>query len=594
MCPQMDLLVLSCDGGRRLEVYRVLSGELVYFIELGQAVEQLSWNASGTLLAVGCEKSCLVFDANSGKLVNRLGAAGGGCVSFVAVDTERQRAALVDVDLVPAMGRVPPLPVVQGPPGKVPGHPQALLGKDQLQFSSKRLIDLFISSTPSPTDPVELLCLFSENWLEIHYNLFCAGRIELFGSDTDDEITHHLAIDTANYVLTSNLMTMKLGLRSFELDVAHEMVAMAETGSKAVAILNYTDEVLTNNLNVEIRNYLEFSSKLLSILVDELQEKGDSSDAVDHLYELLMTGMMADELKDWFENTVGDRGVKKLERLGNQAFDITRKLIFNNLITSCEKLIVYLNELESLLDLDEDASTTLFSETFVSLKDLIKLMFEFIQKINKEQIYFNRFIEWVQIVLIDLAEDDRKNLKIDTQKVGIYLVNYFKRKSNLLMLIPNLKRFFNKIKINLMDIFELIRAQFRQKSFRKAANSVEIGDATEKVLFKHFNEIIFAICWNTNDDVLVVYSIERFSVKGKKKYNLNSGIKSVDFGVVNDSPYCFIVSGEELVKLALLDDSASTTTATLEPIAITINPTRNLGCLLSQHHFKPFKLTQLS
>jgi hypothetical protein len=362
--------------------------------------------------------------------------------------------------------------------------------------------------------------------------------------------------------------------------------------SKTIALLGYIDEVL-NFLSQESKNFLDFNNKFLGILKDELDKKNES--VSDELYNLLLTGMMNDDVKDWLENTIADRGVKRWEKLGEVTFDNVRRTIIYHLIPACERLIILLSDLKSIFEIllieqEENDMIPLINESLKSVKEYLNSIFQFIIKINREQELFNSCISWVNFVLIELQEEDpTSKYQYKTSEVSQFIINNHLERSILFMLIPTFRRSLNQVKINSSDLFDCLKRQIREKLVKDDMN-IELGEVSDHhQISSKGNELYVVTKHESHLEVFKVDIVSFLATKTVIQFNqpvtdfnsndeqiialTNSQLKAINFSQLGTTN---TISG---------DDISTTIVSSIEdltnPTNLSINFNEKIACIIS-------------
>ncbi|CCH46486.1 Anaphase-promoting complex subunit 4 [Wickerhamomyces ciferrii] len=586
-CPTMDLVAFTANNGKLVVVYRK-NGSKVWELTIQDGLAKgLVWRPDGKQFAVITTKNkCLVYESNTARLLTedqiRDDITFGEWVLSTDNSQRHKFSELVDLGLWKSLPKLPPLPN----------------SSKSNTFTTKVAIDGLIQQNDQSKE-MNLLMLFSESKLQMTFNaLFSVESIDLIGpaNDEDEEIVAHISQNLEDhYIITSSFTTMKLQLRHFKISMnkdyrlVHDLTSLS---SKIIALSGYINEILIF-LAQDIRTLLEFSNRFVGILKDELQ--GINDNVGDQLYDLLLTGMMSLELKDWLENTLGERGITRWSKTGEAVFENTRRTIFYHLIPSCERLITLLSHIKGTskasISQEKNFNFDIIDECTKSAQNFMKLSFQFIINVKKEQELFGSFVNWIHAVLRELQDEEPRTV-YKTSDVSEFINSHLER-SSLMMLTPQFRRHFNEIKINTNDLFTSIKSLIKD-FVSYDSQKYELGVVTEKqklkfqnenlYIYSHGNAIISIYKFDTNSQKLESIDIET----GSEVYDIQiSKEKDEIFIIINDELICF--QNEDLFNQHKshfkFDDLIITKRKkfpNFHPKYLTLNTLNNIGSLVSQ------------
>jgi hypothetical protein len=502
LCPTMDLLAVSTPSG--ISMCR-MNGELVYAIDVPN-VKHLEWKPNGKQLCLVTDQ-VLIYDSNTGKLMNTL-RGNIGITRWITLATEAKKKYEITMNITESLPKLPP----------VPGKPKHSI----TQFSNE----------------LDLLMMFAENSVDITmHGLFSLGIMQLY--DSDDEIVNCESLDESHYILTSSYMTMAYKLRAFRTTLIKHydlFIQITTASSKIIALLKYIEDVLSY-LGSIIKSYLDDNTRFLNILKNELAEENETMG--EELYNLLLTGMMREQLKDWIQNSLGDRNLKKWSTNGDSTYNSIRRTITYHLIPSCERLIILLSQLDSLSrsTMVNEFEIGFISESLESVKKLLILLYESIFKLNEEHETFKDFVLWLQHTFIEI-QDDRSSLKFSVSKVSKYINDHLERPM-IMTLIPFTRRSYNEIKINTQDMFTSIKDKIRMNVYRDPFE-VELGRVGDRQLMKIRDHSLYI--FSQYDKTLEIYRVHlRNRSMESTKVILNEVIRDIGISeklyVVSDKVY---------------------------------------------------------
>lgn len=430
-CPTMDLLAVSMNK-TSIWVFR-LNGERVFSINNRAEILDLRWNHSGKFFVVsGADSLMKVYDSNNGKLINLLPTSSGLPItlsSWSFMDVERStsgKAQLDDqfqeffkFDLLKFMPKLSnEVASVSPENGTTVNHnsnPQTMSESVTNTNESENLLDC-------------LLVVNANALLSMTFNnLFTVSDIEL---PEDCKYLQHATPESlfSQFFLVSN-SSGQLQLREMKLQVddslkRRHLLEVIEWSSQLVSIINHVRDQLSL-IVAEAEAYLKILDRHLGNLKDVLYEDVDLTTNFPHpsavedkivetLIDILLTGLVPRNLKDYWLNQFGERGLIKVSALGNNAYDNSRKILFSQIILALEKIIILLSNLEGVaaaetsyrlksLGISADSVKSAIKESQTLAKDL----YSFIWQVNAEQESFNKFLNWAKIEIIEkLSKED--------------------------------------------------------------------------------------------------------------------------------------------------------------------------------------------
>lgn len=554
-CPTMDLVALTSDNGKKLSLYRK-TGDRVWDTDIQDGlIKSVVWKPDGKQIALITSKNqCLIYDTNTSQILSTLQGAkdedfsiGGWFVSEIQSSGNFKKCSL-DFDIIKSLPKLPPLPSQSSNWGMA----ATATTSPEHKFATKQALESMIHN--SIEDDLDLLFLFSDSKVNIVlHELFSLGSVDLIPNNIEDEeIVNYITTDNKDhYFITSSFVTMKYKIRRFRasfIDDYEHLQEITTSSSKIIALQGYIDEVLTHCLH-DIKNYLDFNSRFIGILKNEIETK--STTPGDELYNLLLTGMMEDEVKDWLENTIGERGVKRWIKASEISFDGTRRSMIYHLVPACERILLLLGKLGGsakaygMLHNDEFQLSNL-QEAKESVKDLIKMIFDFIQKINKEQSLFNAFISWIQVCLSDL-QDEKPRVSYVTSVVSQFLNTYFE-KSGLLMVIPFLKRSTNSIKINTNELFSTMKDKIRKTVVIDDNFELCMGMVTESQQIAQIGKFLYVITFHD-----IVLEIHQLNLETLELRNISLTMSSQIQEIKISQNKILLLSNHELYQIDISD-----------------------------------------
>ncbi|KAK6458730.1 anaphase-promoting complex, cyclosome, subunit 4-domain-containing protein [Scheffersomyces xylosifermentans] len=183
---------------------------------------------------------------------------------------------------------------------------------------------------------------------------------------------------------------------------------------KLTSILNYIKTQISV-LQTEIKPFFQLFDRYLANLSDSLTDSNDIMSLENYFLDLLLTNLIPVESKDFWLNQFGERGFKRLSKLGNTTYDTMKEIIFSHLVASIERLIIILNDLNGQSQWFSDSDSKFqfglkvadIQELLEKSKQMLKVSYKFIWDINEEKNLFNNFINWIKVELIEkLSKED--------------------------------------------------------------------------------------------------------------------------------------------------------------------------------------------
>lgn len=432
-CPQMDLLAVSMNH-TSIWVFR-LDGERVYSINNRAKILHLQWSRSGKFFVLsGTDNAIKVYDSNNGKLVNQFATSADLPITLVSwasiniphsISPDGVAAPFMEVSRVEILDGMPKLAneidtsSVDGMDGIDGSNNDNNNNNNDTPYKSK----LVTNTTENNASMDYLLVVSGDSNVSVTFNnLFTISGILLPNLDHKC-LKHKMSHDFFKQSFLAHDSSSRLLLQDFEIDVSGPrnrgyFFDTIRWASQLISILNHINDQF-NIIKKDSTEFLTLYDRYLSNykdslyadidvmtsfpLPDEIEEK-----IVVDLGGMLLTGLIPISTKDYWLNQFGERGLMKLSTLGNTVYDNARKLAFTQLILGLEKLIIILSYLESLSKTadvmkEDDYGITLDKvQDAISLaQNLVKKIYAFIWKLNEEHEYFNQFLNWVQVEIIE-------------------------------------------------------------------------------------------------------------------------------------------------------------------------------------------------
>ncbi|KAL7274864.1 hypothetical protein RUND412_002226 [Rhizina undulata] len=455
--PQLDLIVLVTTNENVL-LYR-MNGQRVWGFAPKHAneatIEHLHWRPDGKMLALGySDGSTRIHDVNNGKPIHRIASEVPGfgkvtCVGWVdnyshskprpqdpdAAPGESSPQGLFDLDLGQMLPRLSSLPTSSGP---------------ESAFSSKATLDALVNAVAKGSEVNHLdVLLIGERGGKILlnvYNSFVIGTIEL------TSLSQHIAPGTKliRHTASSDLSTHSLLLSDsrdnllfstmdilFIQQFGQYLFQLASISTRVHATIRYIRETVTT-LESEFKTMNDLAQRYVNIIDEDARKVG--SEAELELFEILVTGLPTQILREWLVDVLQERNQKRWEKSSISGYESLRKLVHENLLPACERLTVLFCRLRGLARWKERGSPLgLDPDDFTRCLDVVSgltvFSHYFISKLNKELELFTAFASWLRHTLdelstvINIEDKPAEDPQIDTLKVAEYVSGYLHQSS---------------------------------------------------------------------------------------------------------------------------------------------------------------------
>ncbi|ODV81553.1 uncharacterized protein CANTADRAFT_19183 [Suhomyces tanzawaensis NRRL Y-17324] len=417
-CPTLNLLTITMNK-TSLWVYR-LDGERIYSVNNKSAITAISTISDGSYFCLaGVDGLIKIYDSNNGNLIKVIEKTFDkvNLILWNYHDTRHTQAnRFSNLFKVDVLRRLP---------------------KMTNDSSSQDIHELNNEST------LNYLVIVDANSLSMNVNnLLTISNIEF--PEANSEVICYL--DNCDMFSQFYLIRESTGLKLVQLtdnlkvpSNKEHLVDVILKICKVVAIMNYVNENL-KILQTEIKPFFTIYDRYLSNMTESLgaSENIEPSLRISKcLYDILLTDLIPENLKDFWLNQFGERGFKRLNKLGNSVYDLTRNVTFTTLIASIERLLVIMNQLRGLSQWFKDSDNELspglninvINDLISQAKSLLKLFYKAIWDSNEEQKAFNHFMTWIKREIIDKIskEDDMTSFLNQPQQVNFdhgEIINY--------------------------------------------------------------------------------------------------------------------------------------------------------------------------
>ncbi|OBA20193.1 hypothetical protein METBIDRAFT_44233 [Metschnikowia bicuspidata var. bicuspidata NRRL YB-4993] len=418
-CPQMDLLAVSMNH-TSIWMFR-LDGERVYSINNRAKILHLQWSHSGKFFVLsGTDHAIKVYDSNNGKLVNLFATCAEqniSLVSWASVNVSKSISPYDDSVPYQDLFRVEIL------------NNMPKLGNEVDPANSPYTSSLVINTTDSDTFIDYLLVANGDQSVSVTFNNLLTVTGILVPNSTFSFLKHAIGEDFYRQSFLVRDSLSQLHLQDLHIDVSEprnrsHFFDSIRYACQVISIMNHINEqfcAMQNEAKEFIALYDRYLANYKDLLYadvdvmtdfplgDDIEEK-----VVLDLGAMLLTGLIPASTKDYWLNQFGERGLMRLSALGNAVYDNIRKVVFTQLILGLEKLIILLSYLEGLskaadLMRDDDYGINLESvqKAITLAQDFIKKTYGFIWKLNDEHEYFNQYLNWLKVEIIEkLSKED--------------------------------------------------------------------------------------------------------------------------------------------------------------------------------------------
>ena len=480
LCPTMDLIVLSMNK-MSIWVFR-LNGERIYSINNKAVILDLTWSPDGKFFCLsGVDGYCKVYDTNNGDLVNLFEVSHPiELINWSSDMGQELEQAPDQLEQGPDQDH----DMDQEQPSTTKAAPQELFAVnilDHLPITSdfadfKHLNYLLVSSH-------DQLSIIFNNLVKITYKnsfkLIKNFNVNLFNQYYISESDNTYQLVKLSIPYEENIPKILLIFCKMKLIITNIKKNLVHLSSELVMFYNVFDRYLSNY-------YDNLNSSDETVPVTAKHES-----VIKSFSGILISHLIPNNLTDYWLSQLGDRGYKRLEKLGNNNYDLVRNIIYKHLINSLEKLLLLMTELKTIVDFSilPDSGNQAFNITEKDItqcihntKEFIKELYNFIWDCNEEQKLFNQFLSWVKFLIDTLNKynnDDDINLPVKfdyIQLLNYFNFNLFQSKIfNYLKLSLNTEILLNSTETDLISLFDenidnLVNQQM--KNFEGYINSI--------------------------------------------------------------------------------------------------------------------------
>ncbi|WEJ97397.1 hypothetical protein PSN45_004948 [Yamadazyma tenuis] len=572
LCPTMDLLALSMNK-MSIWVFR-LNGERIYSINNKCIILHHTWSPDGKYFCVsGVDGLCKLYDTNNGALLREF-----KFISSIELINWSGNHKLIEDDELFKVDILNHLPSVEEFTNFDGLNFMVVSSEDQLSFIFNSFVKLS----------------FPKSFQVLKY-----GGSSLFNQF---------------YVVSQN---GSLGIVNVTVEQNPNVLKIIKIFCKMKHIL-HNFQIELQSMVDEIPQFFTILDRYISNFYDNLMTESEKNlDKAHHqvansFTNILLTNLVPSGLVDYWLNQYGERGWKRLGKLGNGTYDLIRNVAYKKLINYLEKFIVLVDELKSVIkfsELDSERNFGINLESVekidTSAKEYFKVLYRLIWDVNEEQKLFNEFLNWSKY-LVDLLTKDKNgeelSFPVDTNHTD--LIKYFR--SNLFSsklfeylkleldsndLIHNSSASQNVVDISstLRDLFEEVFLDFEKyfASIIHMSGIVQVDSSINPVSeFKIINDTSF-ICSVTDTTVQVA----SFDIKKPQEiiYKVLEFQKIISYKMQNDNLIVLAAAEGEFYlqsynAFSLLRNNMTPTysskAVSQDPRHLLLDDSRNFGCLL--------------
>ncbi|CAN6596974.1 hypothetical protein TRVA0_001S03598 [Trichomonascus vanleenenianus] len=483
-CPTMDLVAVVPKSQGAIWVHR-LSGQRVWSASLkkGQAdpPADLVWKYDGKALAVIYEDgSWVLLNSSNGRALATTGMDVDRVttLSWVEYKGSQQQPdvrihgvslrSIIDVDLTKHMPKLPSLP----------SNFQAFTTISLEDMPP--VLDLLLTGTDNGSLGVNVYGVFSIGTIRV-------SKERVVAVASNASLSRYLVVVKG---LTGEYSLIQCHSTFIEKFGQNYLPEVSIIPARVLALLSYIKEAV-QLLKTETIALTRHTDAALSRL---------SADRVTWecaLMDTLVTGIPLPEVEHWLKEDLTERGLRKWHKTVIGSYESSRKLLFENLVPACERLIVLLSRLRGLakwrergepLGLDPDK----FDSAMERAEKLLELASGNMWKLKDEYHLFRMFVTWMDVLFEDLPDvtvsqkalgDDPSTVK--TVDVADFITDHLNESvvKKLFDQEPGMDVLTDSLIDACEDAFSKIR-QATYKQFRSDA-PVRLGSSNNQTLLRY-------------------------------------------------------------------------------------------------------------
>lgn len=307
------------------------------------------------------------------------------------------------------------------------------------------------------------------------------------------------------------------------------------------------------------------------------------------LLDSLLTGIANRGIEYWLKELLKEKGIKKWRKLCFNSFDNVRKILFENLLPACERMILLLTELRGLAKWSERGiplglDIEHLDSCVENVQSMAKMANNLIWSLNSQFALFRYFSSWVEILFEEVTGIPLKDPAFDSQgpkytvssKVVEYITKHIGASMNLPEALDLQQSSANLDSTcdNLKDICELVFDKVKKKMLEHISGGTAlklissqnnsqvkihlVGTGSEQSCYvaiydtSYPLEMTFARFKMSESNPIKAVEISRLDA------NPGPGYASIDkFEFANNSDMATLISTEDKSKKLLLSFSFS-------------------------------------
>ncbi|CAK9686326.1 unnamed protein product [Candida parapsilosis] len=350
-CPKMNLLLMTRDKNT-LHCFRI-RGEEIYFVNNGAEIKGITCHEKNFCLS-GADKTIKIYDSSDGKLIKTLDQKFADIEFIHWSSTNYQLKNKV----------LKSLPII---------YNDISYNLDYLVINDEKSITFTINKV-------------------LNINIVTKYQIR---SQVQSALFEQKYLDDSQ-----RLISIEIPTKSREA-YADSMILLCQV----IEYLERSKSTLSE-IEKELKTFYVAINRYLSNLKTEI--KGD---LLQDLGDMLLTGTIPDNTKDFWVNQFGERGLKKMNKLLEIVFEECHKKIFQYWIAPMERVIALLDELNGItkwknpIELDEKDINKLTKECQAELKAYT----QFIWDLKEEKEHYEEFFNWWKTIVDKFADKEETN-----------------------------------------------------------------------------------------------------------------------------------------------------------------------------------------
>lgn len=411
-CPTLNLLMVSMNN-MSIWVYR-LNGERIYSINNKLQIHSMSFTNNGLFFCLsGKDGSVKMYDSNTGKIIKVFEERFEGIKitnwSYHIDNFKSNFDDLLNVEMI---------------------HQMPTLTSDSFYSDQKNKYKLVSIDELKNQDKLNFLVMFYNEGISLNFNnLLTITKISTDIGDCkfiehlkNNDLFNQIFLIYDPSVSLFKIVQMKSNLncqnKKFFFQLTLKFCKINALNESIENLLNFLRNESKAFFNLFDRHLMNLTDCLINgnendYTVSELQTK-----VTNYFYDLLLTNLIPESSKEFWSSQFGEKGLKRLNEIGNKTYDFIRKKLFYESIASAERLVILLSEIKGIimwLEMTEnEAKFGIKSEDvedlLQKLKQILKIFFKIIWDMNLEQDYFNVFTKWMKNQIIDkIAKEDDLN-----------------------------------------------------------------------------------------------------------------------------------------------------------------------------------------